>query len=71
MDEPVSEAIMCDNYRKTEELKVGVCVAITSIAKSIDTSSTRTTVDKAIDEGYFNFPKFHTITHLFILYSRV
>jgi hypothetical protein len=25
IDEPVSVAIMCDNYRKTEELKVGVC----------------------------------------------
>ena len=44
MDEPVSEAIMCDNYRKTEELKVGVCVAITSIAKSIDTLGIKTTL---------------------------
>jgi hypothetical protein len=44
MDELVSEAIMCDNYRKTEELKVGVCVAITSIAKSIDTLGIKTTL---------------------------
>ena len=44
MDELVSEAIMCDNYRKTEELKVGVFVAITSIAKSIDTLGIKTTL---------------------------
>ena len=43
IDEPVSEAIMCDNYRKTKELKVGVCVA-TSIAKSIDTLGIKTTL---------------------------
>ena len=45
IDEPVSEAIMCDNYRKNEELKVGgICVAITSIAKSIDTLGIKTTL---------------------------
>jgi hypothetical protein len=44
IDEPVSVAIMCDNYSKTEELKVGVCVTITSIAKSINTLGIKTTL---------------------------
>ena len=44
IDEPVSEAIMYDNYRKTKELKVGIYVAITSIAKSINTLGIKITL---------------------------
>jgi hypothetical protein len=44
INEPVSEAIMYDNYRKTKKLKVGIYVAITSITKSIDTLGIKITL---------------------------